>query len=67
MKKYHPFIVIGAIGLAISLIFHLAFLTLGIVTPAYWANYTVWFVFLTIGIAKNRSFQATKTTGYSKS
>ncbi|HAS47146.1 MAG TPA: hypothetical protein DCS93_42075 [Microscillaceae bacterium] len=67
MKKYHPFIVIGAIGFTISLILHLSFITLEINTSSYWANYMVWVVFLTLGIAKNRSFQEQKASGHSKS
>ena len=67
MKKYHPFLVIGATGFAISLILHLSFITLAIDTSSYWANYIVWFIFLTIGLTKNRSFQEQKASGHSKS
>ncbi|OJJ17247.1 hypothetical protein BKI52_31570 [marine bacterium AO1-C] len=67
MKKQHPFIVLGTIGLAISLILHLSFIKLGIATTSYWANYMVWIIFLSMGFAQNRSFQEKKATGHSKS
>jgi len=67
MKKYHPFLVIGTIGLAISLILHVSFFTLEIATSAYWSNYAVWIIFLTMGLAKNRSFQENNATENSKS
>lgn len=55
MKKQHPFIVIGAVGLSISLVIHILLVVLGTATAAYWANYTAWFVFLTIGFGKQQA------------
>lgn len=48
MKKLHPFIVIGSIGLFINTLMHLVFF---IQDPIYFSYYTPWFVFLTIGLA----------------
>jgi hypothetical protein len=53
MKHFHPFYVIGTIGMIVSGIFHLV-LTLGLSLPAvhttFYVLYSTFFAFLLLGI-----------------